>query len=307
MIDWKARPAGQAADGGASEFLSSAGVYYGGMRDIAAIGLFSQINELALAGVREASAEIRIELPADADKSRIHAIRNHLKPALKRLTEEGFAIRELRTEGEINRALRVPAAFVMAAGETNAKARTERAELTALAGQEIVYAGWAGLEGMIRIIGEKEQMLRERFTPAFIRQMKAYGGGICGLPTLKAAEALGVSVRRQVSEGGILASLWELASDTGLGMELNMKRISILQETIEVCELFRLNPYQLTSGGSFLMLAENGEAVADALKRKGIQASVIGRLTDSNDKIMRNGEEIRYLDRPSPDELMKIF
>ena len=63
----------------------------------------------------------------------------------------------------------------------------------------------------------------------------------------------------------------------------------------------------IASGGSFLMLTENGEALADALNQKGIQAAVIGQLTDSNDKIIHNGEDMRYIDRPAPDELMKVF
>ena len=160
---------------------------------------------------------------------------------------------------------------------------------------------------MLRIIGEKEAELRARFTPAFIGQMKAYDSELCGLSKIAVADAMGVSVIRQVSRGGILASLWDLAKDTELGLNLDLKKIAVRQETIEVCEHFRLNPYQLASGGSFLMLSENGEALADTLNQKGIQAAVIGQLTDSNDKVIHNGEDMRYIDRPAPDELMKIF
>ena len=197
--------------------------------------------------------------------------------------------------------------MITVAGETDQKERIADALLTARAGQDIVYAGWAGLEGMLRIIGEKEAELRERFTPAFIGQMKAYDSELCGLSKSAVADARGVSVIRQVSRGGILASLWDLAKDTELGLNLDLKKIAVRQETIEVCEHFRLNPYQLASGGSFLMLTENGEALADALNQKGIQAAVIGQLTDSNDKIIHNGEDMRYIDRPAPDELMKVF
>ena len=76
---------------------------------------------------------------------------------------------------------------------------------------------------------------------------------------------------------------------------------------IEVCEHFRLNPYQLTSIGSMLMVTDKGEELADALMKEGIKASVIGRLAEGNDKIICNGEEIRYVDRPAPDEIKKIF
>lgn len=288
-------------------FLTHTGVYYGGMRDGAAYGLLTEVNELAAQGVHAGSAEIRIEIPADMDKSRMHSIRNHIAKAMEKLETEDFQLEELHIAGEKCAALRVPQIVITAAGETDQKERIADVLLTARAGQDIVYAGWAGLEGMLRIIGEKEAELRERFTPAFIGQMKAYDSELCGLSKIAVADAMGVSVIRQVSRGGILASLWDLAKDTELGLNLDLKKIAVRQETIEVCEHFRLNPYQLASGGSFLMLTENGEALTDALNQKGIQAAVIGQLTDSNDKIIHNGEDMRYIDRPAPDELMKIF
>lgn len=288
-------------------FLTHTGVYYGGMRDGAAYGLLTEVNELAAQGVHAGSAEIRIEIPADMDKSRMHSIRNHIAKAMEKLETEDFQLEELHIAGGKCAALRVPQIVITAAGEIDHKERIADALLTARAGQDIVYAGWAGLEGMLRIIGEKEAELRERFTPAFIGQMKAYDSELCGLSKIAVADAMGVSVIRQVSRGGILASLWDLAKDTELGLNLDLKKIAVRQETIEVCEHFRLNPYQLASGGSFLMLTENGEALADALNQKGIQAAVIGQLTDSNDKIIHNGEDMRYIDRPAPDELMKVF
>ena len=288
-------------------FLTHTGVYYGSMRDGAAYGLLTEVNELAAQGVHTGSAEISIEIPADMDKSRMHSIRNHIAKAMEKLETEDFQLEELHIAGEKCAALRVPQIVITVAGETEQKERIADALLTARAGQDIVYAGWAGLEGMLRIIGEKEAELRERFTPAFIGQMKAYDSELCGLSKIAVADAMGVSVIRQVSRGGILASLWDLAKDTELGLNLDLKKIAVRQETIEVCEHFRLNPYQLASGGSFLMLTENGEALADALNQKGIRAAVIGQLTDSNDKIIHNGEDMRYIDRPAPDELMKVF
>ncbi len=54
------------------------------------------------------------------------------------------------------------------------------------------------------------------------------------------------------------------------------------------------------------MICDDGEALADALRKEETEVAVIGRLTDNNDKIIQNGEDIRYIDRPAPDELMKI-
>jgi hydrogenase expression/formation protein HypE len=38
-----------------------------------------------------------------------------------------------------------------------------------------------------------------------------------------------------------------------------------------------------------------------------IPAAVIGTMTDSNDRIIQNGEEIRYMDLPKPDQIRKLL
>ena len=56
-----------------------------------------------------------------------------------------------------------------------------------------------------------------------------------------------------------------------------------------------------------IMVTDDGEALVEMMNEQGVPAALIGKLTDNNDKILRNGDEIRYIDRPAPDELMKIF
>jgi hydrogenase maturation factor len=40
--------------------------------------------------------------------------------------------------------------------------------------------------------------------------------------------------------------------------------------------------------------------------KNGIPASVIGRITDGNDRVIVNGDEKRYLEPPKSDELYKV-
>ena len=104
-------------------FLTHTGVYYGGMRDGAAYGLLTEVNELAAQGVHAGSAEIRIEIPADMDKSRMHSIRNHIAKAMEKLETEDFQLEELHIAGEKCAALRVPQIVITAAGEIDQKER----------------------------------------------------------------------------------------------------------------------------------------------------------------------------------------
>lgn len=124
---------------------------------------------------------------------------------------------------------------------------------------------------------------------------------------IRTAKAGGASAVYELGEGGIFAALWRLSEEAGTGLEVDMKKIPVLQETIEVCEHLHLNPYQLTSSGSLLVIAEHGELAAGVFMKEGTEAAVIGSLKDNNDKIIMNGEEKRYIDRPAPDEINQIF
>ncbi len=127
------------------------------------------------------------------------------------------------------------------------------------------------------------------------------------IPEAATAMKSGVCGMHDVSRGGIFGALWELAESAGVGLEIELKKIPVKQETIEICEFFGLNPYELLSGGCLIMTAENGEALVTALARENIPAVVAGRTTDGNDRVLYNEDEKRYLDRPQMDQIYCVF
>ena len=120
---------------------------------------------------------------------------------------------------------------------------------------------------------------------------------------LNVFESDSMAVVRQIGSGGILAALWELSETAHTGFEIDMPQIALKQETVEICEFYRLNPYLMTSAGSYLILTSEAEAVVRVLEDAGVSAVRLGAARDQSARVIRNGEEIRYLDRPAPDEL----
>ena len=110
-----------------------------------------------------------------------------------------------------------------------------------------------------------------------------------------------------VTEGGILGPLRELAEASDVGLEIDLKAIPFRQETIEICEHFGLNPYYLISSGCMLMAAEKGHDLVRELKQAGIPAAVIGKATKGPARRILNGSEAAFLERPRTDELYKIY
>ena len=98
-------------------------------------------------------------------------------------------------------------------------------------------------------------------------------------------------------EKGLLAELWDMAESLSCGLDIDIKAIPVKQESVEVCEFLDEDPYRIDSTGSLLIITEDTLGLKKALEDEGIKASVIGRLTDSRARILRNNGRTRYLDR----------
>ena len=171
-------------------------------------------------------------------------------------------------------------------------------------GDEIVLCGSVGLEGALRILEEQEAELSQRFVPAFLRQTKALKRELCPLTALKAAVPH-VRAMQQIGSGGILAALWELSEAAGAGFQVAMEQMTICQETVEICEYYRLNPYQMTSAGAVLIVTNEAQQLLHLLEKEGVRAARLGMIHDGNARVITSGEEVRYLDRPAVDELAR--
>lgn len=79
------------------------------------------------------------------------------------------------------------------------------------------------------------------------------------------------------------------------------------QETIEFCEFYDLNPYMLVSGGCMLIVTSQPDEVIKSLELVNIPVVSIGNVTSSNDKIVYNEDEIRYIEPSKGDEIYKVF
>jgi len=174
-------------------------------------------------------------------------------------------------------------------------------------GQEIVMTKWAGIEGTAILAKAKEQELLAKYPAGFIDGAKRMLDFISVVPEAKIARTVGVSSMHDVTEGGIFGALWEIGAASRAGMEVDLQKIQLKQETVEICEFFDLNPYMLISGGCLLIVTDHGNLLVDSLKEAGIPAAVIGRIKEGNDRIIINGEERRYLEPPKADELYKVM
>ena len=174
-------------------------------------------------------------------------------------------------------------------------------------GQDVVASKWIGLEGTWLLAKEKKEELLKRFSEEYIEEALKFDRYRSILPEAAVAAKSGAGAMYSVAEGGIFGALWRMADASGVGLEIELKKIPIRQETVEICNFLDINPYELFSMGSLLMTADHGYALVQSLQREGLEAAVIGKTTDSNDRLIVNEEEKRFLTPAKMDELYKIL
>lgn len=285
---------------GGEQVLASSVSLYGNEKDLCVFAMAKAANDLAAKGAQVKGFAIEILLPEYAYESRLKTM-----VALAEEAAQKEKLQIIEANAQSAPALHTTIVQVTAIGTVKEEQVLQCHK--AKPGQEIVQLKWIGLEGALRVKREKEEELKGRFIPAFVNRVEAGKKELFSMSAMETAAATGVSAMHQIGEGGIFAALWELAESAGIGLSVDMRKMAVKQETIEVCECFYLNPYQLTSTGSVLLVTDNGEELADALNKNGMPATVIGYTTKETERVIMNGEEKRYLDRPAQDEFARFF
>ena len=254
-------------------------------------------GDLAAKGIRPSALSVQILFRAEAEENDLKNLTMELKKTCEELHLEfaGF-------QAESVPFVKKTVVYVTVTGYGKEKTETDLQ-----AGNEILLCGYAGLEGTLRILDEAENELSHRFISTFLEKTKKLKEKLTRpeqILEVAAEETPGLAVC-QIGSGGILAALWELAEMEKIGFEVDFSKIALKQETVEICEFYQLNPYLMTSAGSFLIVTDRGEETIELLRRCGADVTRIGIVKDQNARELTGGEEVRYLDRPAPDELMK--
>jgi hydrogenase expression/formation protein HypE len=108
----------------------------------------------------------------------------------------------------------------------------------------------------------------------------------------------GVTAMHDVTEGGVVSALCELANASSLGLRVDTSRIPISEETKAVCTLFDLDPLVSLGEGALVISCNPSKAdeVIGALEQRGTNATVVGELVQSLDglKFKNDSGEVEY-------------
>ena len=256
-------------------------------------------NDVACSGATPTAVSVTMLLPTDFNEEELRDLMKDMDKAC-----ESCGVDIISGHTEVSRAVKEP--LVVATVMGMVKKATMLHSSKVCPGMDIVATKWIGLEGTAILAKEKEAELRSRYAQPFIDKAKIFSQMMSILPEAAVAVQSGAGAMHDVSEGGVFGALWELAESAGVGLEIDLKKIPIRQETVEICEYFDINPYKLLSGGCLLIATEDGNGLVMELEKANIPAVVIGKATDSHDRVLLNEDERRFLETTQTDELYHI-
>lgn len=261
--------------------------------------ILAAVNNVAAGGANPVGILLSILLPPDSEEKDIRDIMKLAQVTCKQCT-----VQIMGGHTEITDGVSRPMITVVGIGWDQGK---KPSPPTKRIGQDIVVSKWIGLEGTSLIAHGFENKLSGRFPAELIERAKGYGRYLSILPEAVCATKAGVTAMHDARNGGIFGALWEFAEREDVGIKVELNKIPVKQETIEICELVDANPYELLAGGMLLMMADCGEELVNTLKAAGIPATVIGQTTGDRDRVVTNGGETRFLNPPGRDEIYRIF
>lgn len=270
------------------------------------IGINKVVNSVLVTGSKPVQIAADISLPINAEEHELRSIIKYIDDICNELS-----VVLVCGHTEVLACIEKPVISFTCVGEKQKEIFDINSVKT---GTDIVMTKAIGIEGSAIITEKERESLERRFSRSFINDCMKFKKNLSVEKENSLACQLSdengrilTSAMLNVSGGGIFAALWNASMETSMGVEVYLKHIPVWQETIELAELYDINPYMMASTGSVLLFTDNGKLLVEKMTENGIPAAVIGTFTDNNDKVVINGDEKRFLEPPRGDEIYKLY
>lgn len=191
---------------------------------------------------------------------------------------------------------------------------------------DIIVTRYIGIKGTAILANARYEELLTRYPNWLIDEAKRFADGIEDLYAAKNFEDIsneediilseiniafskGAVYAKEYTEFGIFEALFQMSKELKTGLWTNIKDIPIKQETVEVSDFFKVDPYAMFSGVSAVIVIPSEKTVdlMEALNLADIPAVKIGETVPGNDKVVINEDERSFLKHIRKDELKNLL
>jgi hydrogenase maturation factor len=179
------------------------------------------------------------------------------------------------------------------------------------AGDMIIVSKGPAIETTGLMAAYFPKFLEEKYGAAFVKKAQDVYYQMSTVNDAKiAASAGGVTAMHDATECGVFGGLFEMASHSNVGMDINVDDIIMQDEVRKTCDCFGIDPYIAISEGTLLATAKKtgAKAVVAALEEEGIPASIAGEAVPAKEgiHIIRKGKKTK-LEHPRLDPFWVKF
>lgn len=173
-------------------------------------------------------------------------------------------------------------------------------------GDSVILTKWAGLEGTAIIAYDLAERLEGKIDESILEEARSFMKYISVVREGIVGGKAGASAMHDVTEGGVLGALWEVAEASGVGIRVYRDSIPVRKETRIICDELGLDPLKLISSGCMIITCSDSRRMLEALEEEGVPAAVIGEVVEGK-RVLVDGEREIYIDPPESDELYKVI
>lgn len=277
----------------------------GAVKDIGWLAVHVACNDIATSGTRPRWILLLVLVPHKEDENLLEEIMRDANRAAK---EIGVAIIGGHSGYSTN--LSRPLVAVTALGVlSNQKPVCTRG---ARAGDHVFITKGVALEGTAILANDFSQVaLRAGVNEQELEEARKLMAGVSIIPEALILAKHGATSMHDVTRGGLLETLIEMANLSEVGVHVNFNRIPLPSIVNRFSEVFRFDPLKMISSGTLAATIPSGmtKAVGDELSANGIPYSDIGLVVEGNGvEIDASGQKTYYDEiRCEKDELARMW
>lgn len=271
----------------------------GADENIGKIAVHINCNDIASCGVEPVGILVTILAPPTSSLEDIKKIMNEIDGETKKLNVEILGGHTEITEA-VNKI--VVSCTAIGKGKKNSAISTSGAKV----GDSIIITKKLCLEGTSILVNDFYDKCKKVLTEEEINIAKSYVESISVVKEGKIAGDHRANSMHDITEGGALGALWEMAKASNVGFKVYKEKMPISNITKKLCDEFGIDPLKFISSGSMVITAENGEELVKKMIESGIEATIIGCITKEKGILVDKQIEIEVAP-PERDELFKIF
>ncbi|NLI89649.1 MAG: AIR synthase [Epulopiscium sp.] len=271
----------------------------GATKNIGKLAVHISCNDVSTSGAEPVGVLVTILLPPKTSEEEFKLIMDDI---IETAHENNIEI--LGGHTEVTDAVNRPLVSTTVVGKV--KEDNMIATNGAIEGQDIILTKWAGLEGTSILAYEYEEILSNEIGREYVMDGQNLGKHLSVVEESKVATKCKVTSMHDVTEGGVLGALWEIAQCANVGVSINLDKIPVKEETRAICDYFGISPYKLISSGCMIMTTFQGEKCIEELSKLNITANIIGKVTSKGQYMVKDGVK-KEIEAPSSDDLYKAL